>query len=87
MTATATARLGATVATGRLRLRFDLIDQWAAERNAKSDRAIAKLLGLSNSTVGRFRSGEMGPSLPRAMDIAAKLGISVEELVGSADRR
>lgn len=84
VTATAPATSGATVATPPIRLRFDVIDRWAAEHDATSDRAIAVLLGVNCSTLSRFRKGQMGPSLPRAVGIAAKLGISVEDLIETA---
>ncbi len=68
-------------------LRFDVIDPWAAGQGAESDTAIASLLGVDRATVWRFRHRLLIPSLPMALRIAQKVGVSVDDLVASASTR
>lgn len=82
MTATPTARDGATVATPGVRLDFERIDRRLVELDKPTgDTALADLTGLDRSTVWRYRTDRLRPLLETAVQIADALGLKVDDLV------
>lgn len=81
MPATETDASRGTPATDRVRLRFDVIDAWAAERGAYGDTAVAALLDIDRTTVFRYRTGRISPTIATAMGIAAKIGVDLGSLI------
>lgn len=54
----------------------------ASLRNEKkmSQRDLAKALGVAQSTIAQYETGERMPDLPRAKQIAKFFGVPVEEI-------
>lgn len=77
---TATDR-DATDATPGARLRLDVFDREAERLGATTDAAKARLIDVDRVTMWRYRKGLLTPKTGRAMAIAEKLGISVDELI------
>jgi transcriptional regulator with XRE-family HTH domain len=74
MAATKEAAPGATPA-----LNFTAIDQRAEE--LKVDRLeLAEFLGLDRTTVWRWRNGLTAPSLAAVKEVAARLGLTLDEI-------
>ena len=76
-----TATTGNATDAAPIRLRFDVIDQRAAELGIGTRRALAKLLDLDPASVWRFRKGRMAPSLDTAMRVAERLDLRIEDVV------
>jgi DNA-binding XRE family transcriptional regulator len=84
VTATLDEQGSATGATPSA-LDFDVIKERVAAireitKDDVTDIALASFFGLSRETIWRFRSGRMKPSLPTALAMAAKLGVSVYDI-------
>lgn len=67
-------------ATDRIRLRADVFDQRSGQLGASTEVERAQLCGVDRTTLYRIRNGKTTPSLELAMDMAARLGVTVEEL-------
>lgn len=61
------------------------LDRIQYEHQVRSDRALAKLLGVNASTLHRWRQGDGSPSFAAVVRMK-KLGISLDQMVlGNAD--
>lgn len=85
MTATLDSQTGATGVTSESILDFDVIKSRVADileidPRDVSDIVLGKFFGHARETFNRLRSGAMKPSLPAALAMAQKLGMSVEEI-------
>lgn len=78
VSATYGPRSGATPATARLRV--DVLDRAAKEHGAKNVTEQATFLAVSRSTLSRYRSNQMTPSLATALSMSKALHVSVHEL-------
>lgn len=67
-------------ATDRIRLRGNVLDERAIRFGAKTEIELAQHLGIDRTTLYRIRNGKTTPSLELAMDLAGRLGVTVEEL-------
>ena len=66
-----------------VRFRFDVIDAWAAERGAVGDLAIAGLLHSDRTTIYRYRTGKISPTLARAKGFADAMGVKLDDIIVS----
>lgn len=64
-----------------VRFRFGVIDAWAAKRGAVGDSAIAGLLGTDRTTIFRYRTGRISPTLDRAVGFADLMGVKVDDII------
>lgn len=80
MSATETEPASGKPATG-VRFRFDVIDKWAAQRGAYGDSAIAGLLDSDRTTIFRYRTGRISPTLARAAGFAHVMGVKVDDII------
>lgn len=67
-------------ATDRIRLRADIFDARTLQLNATTEVDRAQLCGVDRTTLYRIRHGKTTPSLELAMDMASRLGVTVEQL-------
>lgn len=61
-----------------------MFDREAARLHATDESSRAELAGVDRTTLWRWRHGKQTPSLEKATDIAARFGISVEDLIERA---
>lgn len=64
----------------RVRVRVDALDKIATCRGLRSRYAIAKCLGVSQSTVGRVLAGEQLPGNPFIAATLHRLDVSFDEV-------
>lgn len=64
----------------RYRLRLDRFDEHTARRGWTSDAQRAKGIGVSHTTIGRIRRGQMSPGLHFIGRVTAALGVDVAEV-------
>lgn len=84
MTATHRAATGDSTVTPSVLLRFSVIDERAGEILGVSalsvtDQMLADLFGVDRGTIWRLRAGKYKPGLDTALNMAAVLGIPVEQ--------
>ncbi|MES2211482.1 MAG: helix-turn-helix transcriptional regulator [Chloroflexota bacterium] len=61
-------------------MRLDVFDAHAEQLGAVTDAAKAELIDVDRVTFWRYRTGRLTPSFNRAMNIASKLGVQLDEL-------
>lgn len=66
-----------------VRFRFDVIDAWAAKQGAFGDSAIADLFDSDRTTIFRYRTGRISPTLARAKGFADMMGVKVDDIIVS----
>lgn len=69
----------------RIRIRFDALDELRAEYGLKSRYALAKRLGVSQSTIGRVLDGEQAPGEQFIAAAVAKLGVPFDAVFEVVD--
>ncbi len=57
-------------------------DKLLNENGFRSNTKLAKLLGVSDATISRYRSGERAPSPDRLAEICRKVPLSADEVLG-----
>lgn len=67
-------------ATDRIRLRADVFDAQTQKLGASTETERAQLCGVDRTTLYRIRATKTTPSLELAMDMASRLGVTVEQL-------
>lgn len=55
----------------------------AVKDSGKSNKAVAELTGVSESTVSRYLSGEQSPPFDFVVKVAEALGLSLDEITGN----
>lgn len=88
VTATLRNSSDATSVTSKSFLDFDVIKARVAkileiDVTEASDIVLGEFFGHARETINRLRSGAMKPSLPAALAMAQKLGMSVEEITAA----
>lgn len=80
VTATQERDVSAPKGDATLRLRVELLDQLMAGRGIRSVAELARLTGISRSTLFRLRAHEVDASGPTAMRLAEIVCVPVESL-------
>jgi DNA-binding XRE family transcriptional regulator len=69
----------ATSATG-VQVHWPAFDKAAEDLGASTDEEKASLVGVNRTTLYRWRTGVMRPSLGRALDLAHRLRLDLDQL-------
>lgn len=67
-------------AAARVRLKLDVFDARMSQLGATKRGEQARLLDMDRTALGHIISGRNSPSLERAIDMSARLDLTVEEL-------
>jgi hypothetical protein len=81
MTVAVDAESGNVAGASRVYLRWHLVEQWCHDQGANSDVDRAERFGVNRMTVGRWKRGDTGVSLPVANRVSQVTGVSLTDLI------